>query len=119
MVDSQVIVIPSLWKKSKVKCNDDSPCYVYIVYVLTRIYIRTYTNTKDVVRFQDVTAMCMKANVSWGLMQRNTCKFTIVSEESVASIFRDILQKLAMCETRERGWYVVQRSRSAGSPAMD
>jgi len=45
MVDSEVIVIPSLWKKSKVECNDDFPCYVYIVYVLTRIYICTHTHT--------------------------------------------------------------------------
>jgi len=88
MPDSEVIVIPSLWKKSKVECNDDFPCSVYIVYVLTRIYIRTYTHTTDVVRFQDVTVICMKANVSWGLMELNKCKFTNVSDESVASIFR-------------------------------
>jgi hypothetical protein len=44
MVNSYVIVIPSLGKKSKVECNDDSPRYVYIVYVLTYICIRTYTH---------------------------------------------------------------------------
>jgi len=37
-------LIPSLGKKSKVECNDDSPCYVYIVYVRACIYTRTYTH---------------------------------------------------------------------------
>jgi len=82
------IVIPSLRKKSKAECNDGSPCYVYVVYVLKCTHIHTRARATDVVRFQDVTVICLKANVSWGLMQRNKCKITNVSEESVASNFR-------------------------------
>ena len=37
-----------LREESKVECNDDYPCYVYIVYVLKCIYIRIHIHTTDV-----------------------------------------------------------------------
>jgi hypothetical protein len=65
----------------------------------------------------DGRLLCIGANVCARANAQAPGACVVVLD--VTTVIFPRITKTAMCETPERGWYVVQRSRSAGSPGTD